>query len=813
MWAWKFQGSFADYFGFSSGPKGNIQQKNGQTFFRGVPPNVSDRFYFDPSAPKSACLMLEGRLVEPAGGLSYLQLNVLSDEERVAIPCRAWPPTTRTNGARPSRHWPHPESIRTLTSPSVPYDSIAKVNYALTHLGPGAGDFVTLVENDARNKACGVSDGDPIQMHIIQLTSNLYAGALLPLEDPNNLLSEQLDILYTESFAGNGSDFEFQWKRAQPNANGTTPTDYEHQYSLYRSEEGLTRFTIGKQGDTLPDMVDNFYAMRYRATPGSAAYAVTGDTWSDWIGPTLAEGWVQRVLNNVTPFTQRMQDLYDNPAETAISMIQQAGPPYEGDVALNQDNLTDVGLIQLYQTVLNKAESMSLTLGINNTAANQQLMLAATRLNDLFMLLGNEAYADAMDPTIGFGSDCFNSDDFSLGAIDYGALTCSLFCFDNLVPTLRDEELALLRGRSDQLAPSLQLAPTYNRLYWNFTKGITAGEVAYAVNYQILGDDPTIDQPQAAALYPQGHGDAWGHYLSALTGYYRLMRNPWFSWGTPSITPMMVGDAVVDADYYDEEKFAESAAALARTGAEVVKRTCEKAYVENDGTALAGYLDTDNNRAFGYGEWGARAGMAALYNWAAANSLLPPDVEPGSYSVLSFATNTQLACLAPSSALDFSSDFTLEFKVKPDAALQNVSGNCVLFDWHSSGATRDEAGAISLYLNPQSSNLCLQVQGLSDTLVTGFPTFDAWTHVAITYSATALELTVYLNGVSQGVFSGVLIPDATNLIDPVIILAANDSPTPFSGALSEFRIWNAIRTPSQLVTSRDGVHAPMPTGC
>ena len=618
----EFEGSFAEHFGFETGDHGDIQLKNGLTYFKGVPPNVSDRFYYDPAAPATACLKLIGRRVAPAGGISYLQLNVLSAEEREALKNLAH---DHTNDWREAVETLATNRVDTdLHSAAVPYDSRAVVNYALTHLGPGAGGYLTLIENDARNEDCGVNPGDPIQMHVVQLSSNLYAGSVLPLEDPNDLLSEQLDVLYTESFAGAGANFEFEWRRAEPNANGTTPDDYANEYLVYRREGGLTRFTIGKQGDTLPDMVNNFYVLRYRALTNTPAHAVTGDAWSAWIGPTLAEGWVQRVLNNITPFTQRMQDLYDNPAETTVSMIQQAGPPYEGDVALNQDNLNNVGLIQLYQTVLNKAESMSLTLGIDNAAANQQLMLAATRLNDLYMLLGNEAYADALDPTIGFGSDTYNGDGFTMGNVDFGALSSSLFCFDNLMPNLRDEELALLRGRSDQLAPSLHLSPTYNRLYWNFTKGITAGEVAYAMNYQIQGADATIDRPQAAVLYPQGHGDAWGHYLSALYGYYRLLRNPWFSWGTPSITPMMVDDALVDADYYDEAKFAEAAAALARTGAEIVKRTSEKAYVENGGAPLAGYADADANRAFGYGEWGARAGLAALYNWAAANSLLPP---------------------------------------------------------------------------------------------------------------------------------------------------------------------------------------------
>lgn len=798
----EFEGDFAEAFGFHSGPNGDLQMKNGKTYFNGVPPNVSDRFYFDPAAPKASCLKLAGRRVEHTGGLSYLQLNVLSDEERAVLGGLAV-------GADEEHQAIWEEAIKELAKHKVDTDDTkAVVNYAMTHMGPGAGGFVTLIENDTTNTVFGVSEGDPIQMHIIQLSTNLYAGSLLPLKDPYNLLSEQLDILYTESFAGSADDFEFEWKRAEPNANGTTPTDYVNQYRLYRSiTAGLTRFTIGKQGDTLADMVNNFYVMRYRAVTNAPAYAATSGAWSDWIMPTLAEGWVQRVVNGVTPFTQRMQDLYNNPAETHISMIQQAGVPYEGDVALNQDNLTSVGLIQLYQTVLNKAESMSLTLGINDTAANQQLMLAATRLNDLYMLLGNEAYADAMDPTVGFGSDYFNSDDFSLGAIDYGALSSSLFCFDNLMPSLRDEELALLRGRSDGLAPSLTLSPTYNRLYWNFTKGITAGEVAYAMNYQIFGEDATIDQPQAAALYPQGHGDAWGHYLSALNGYYRLMRNPYFSWGTPSISPMMVGDAVVDADYYDEEKFAESAAAMVRTGVEVVRRSCEKAYVENSGTELAGYFDEDANRAFGYGEWGARAGLSALYNWAAANSLLPQAVDPASYDFLAFATNTHLTCLKPSAKIDFTWNFTIEFKVRPDATLSAAAGLCTLFDWHAAGTNRDATGAVSIALDLPSGRLVMQVPGVDTNLCAGTPALGEWSHAAFTYAAQARCMTLFLDGVQQGVYSNVVMRDIFAATNAVICLAASDSPVPFSGKLSEFRIWNAVRTQAELVAARDGVSA------
>ena len=143
-------------------------------------------------------------------------------------------------------------------------------------------------------------------------------------------------------------------------------------------------------------MVNTYYAVRYRAKDAnSPAYAAMGDAWSEWTNPpALAEGWVQRVLNNVTPFAQRMRDLAEHEAETPVSMIVQAGKPYEGDVALNQDNLTSIGLIQLYETLLSKAESMSLQMGIDDPDANKQLQLAVVRLADLYNTLGDEAYID-----------------------------------------------------------------------------------------------------------------------------------------------------------------------------------------------------------------------------------------------------------------------------------------------------------------------------------------------------------------------------------------------------------------------------------
>jgi hypothetical protein len=61
------------------------------------------------------------------------------------------------------------------------------------------------------------------------------------------------------------------------------------------------------------------------------------------------------------------------------------------------------------------------------------------RLSDLYMLLGNEAYADTSEPTIAFGTD----------SGQYGNEASTIHCVQNQTATLLKEELALLGGRDD----------------------------------------------------------------------------------------------------------------------------------------------------------------------------------------------------------------------------------------------------------------------------------------------------------------------------------------------------------------------------
>ncbi|MDY5954106.1 MAG: hypothetical protein SPK06_01575 [Kiritimatiellia bacterium] len=656
--------------GIKVGSGGNATLRGGRYYFTDLPPSISSRVSLDTTADLTNCLKIAGLKESNPGGVELLYLNILNPEERQILSNlfdhRAW----KLAVAQLAPKRVSPNTPIALSPQEERIDYAPRDHYAL--FTPGATNIITLIENDATNALLNVSDADPISMHLIKVVPKYYTARTLTREDPYNLLSQQLSIIYGEDFAGDATAYTFEWRQCLPHADGTVPTQFDDEYQAkFPLTNGLTRFTIGQQGDTLANMVNTYYTVRYRAaSTNSPAYATMGFQWSDWsTPPALAEGWVQRVLNNVTPFSQRMRDLAENEAETPVSMIRQAGAPYEGDIALNQENLKSAGLIQLYETILSKAETMSLSLGINDDAANKQLQLAVARLADLYNLLGDEAYADALNPTIGFGGD-FSANDKYL-PLDYGSLSSSLFCFDNQVPTLLDEELALLRGRSGENAPSTQLSPYYNRLIWNFTRGMSAGEVAYAVNYDISGNQTgLIDYQQAAEMYPQGHGDAYGHYLSALSGYYRLLRNPCFSWGKPAMGEMVVADAVVNVDYYDEASFAKAACNVATVAKEVVERTALKAYREQGAASGAGYLDSDSTRAFGYGEWASRGGFGALCNWAVANSILPPEPTSGTcfryfFSEVSDAIEAELDPSAQQLLKGSTSPWCVEFSICP----------------------------------------------------------------------------------------------------------------------------------------------------
>jgi len=374
-------------------------------------------------------------------------------------------------------------------------------------------------------------------------------------------------------------------------------------------------------GNPLLLFTDNFFTMRYRAKDPSSI--VSGDRVSEWTQPVLVESWVKRVLDGINPFNQRQTDLYNNPISTDVSFLTQAGTRWEGDVALNLDNIDSFGLIEIYETVLNRVKAQSIDADINDAAVNNTLLLVAGYLNDLYMTLGNEAYDDAQNPTIQIDGDVDSSD-----------ISSARFSFEGQVRTLVEETLGLLRGRDDFFATSIQVSPAYNRLYWNYTNGISSGEPIYAVNYNIKeksggpNANGVLDAADAQYLFPQGHGDAYGHYLSAVTGYYKLLNSDSFTW-VPNTESVSVLGQTVQIDYFDERKFTAAAAALARTGVDIVDFTARDNHLDGEEHGWSHLGDrrynsaTGNTRAWGTDEWSSRVYQGAYFNWLSANAMLP----------------------------------------------------------------------------------------------------------------------------------------------------------------------------------------------
>lgn len=420
--------------------------------------------------------------------------------------------------------------------------------------------------------------------------------------------------------------------------NTVSPSTQEAEDGDVTANGVLAKNRLTIEGQSLFTLTDNYFIYRYRAVDEShdAYEDMPGGGWSNWTEPQLAEGWIKRALGGINPFEQRMKDLYSNSVNTDVSLVTQAGKRWEGDVALNLQNINNYGLIEIYETILRRGKNLSIegNPGINYGPANDALLLAAGYLNDLYMILGNEAYADAQNSTIAYGTDS--------GAL--GDTASAQFAFKGQLASVLDEELTLLRGRDDFLAPGTRVTPVFNRLIWNYTRGIASGEVVYALNYNIkdLTGDGTVNAADAAKAFPQGHGDAYGHYLMALKNYYSLLWNPNFSW-IPRIEAVLVLGKPVSVDYLDERKFAGAAAAWARTTAQTLDLTYRQSYdpgakgtsVDEGGDEAPipptwAHFDnvrsnsrTSVTRNWGVDNWAVRGGQGAFFHWLSASAMLP----------------------------------------------------------------------------------------------------------------------------------------------------------------------------------------------
>ena len=544
---------------------------------------------------------------------------------------------------------------------------------------PPQSTYITIAENNRSEL-----DGAPISLHIIQIIPDRYRGAIKVIESADPF-SEKVTLQHNGEFGANTKDLYYEWwiRDAAPLGVINNPADREirpdgslkesdpttgqslwQQYlpkaraedsDLNENEKRLGNHTIVFEGRPDVTLADKLVLMRYRHktesnwtlvpfefTDATTAWkpgniAPTTNAPFQWAGaanspqiqasgeklyiPQLVMGWVKRVLDRINPYEARYTDFFSNESPALYSsQIQIAGGPFAGKVALNPDKrvIENVGLIELYETVLARAKELSIDNSSNPVSTdgiNQAILLAATRLAVLYELLAREAYSDAQDSTIAV-------DDGDGGWMTNVAP--SVHAFENFEATLLHEELSLLRGTDFRKS-----YPVFNRMFWNFAKGL--GEAAYTVNYNIYDEntDGFINEDDARALYPQGHGDAWGHFLSALGMHYELLQQPVFRWNSRSELYSIMQN-VLEVDYLDEQTFAKLAAGKAIAGRDIVRNTYRLNYTQDPDGQWQGYTDgNDPARAWGVSEWSHRAGQGAYFDWAVANALLPLEASDG----------------------------------------------------------------------------------------------------------------------------------------------------------------------------------------
>lgn len=340
----------------------------GKTYFPNLPPHLAERFLFDPVRGTKGSLVFKGEFKNELFGEKYLLLNVLAGSDLATVK-NLCPSTDTENKSK----WDTAvaglaASVETFfENPSVPGQFIVNTNtgvtvtrgvseliaitndntavdsYALSAAGPGQG-YVSVIVGDG---AAFTPAGEPVSMYVLRVTGSLYRGEIKVLPSANPL-NELITFEHTADLGGQFADYDYEWKIAPP-VDGFPPvTDATmSRYQALTNGTDIKRYTLGGSG--IQTLVDNWLVMRYR--PKNAAHPLLNQ-WSEWSAPQLAEGWIKRVLAAINPFGQRVTDLYNNSVSTEVSLLTQAGKRYEGDIALNMENINNYGLIEIYETVL-----------------------------------------------------------------------------------------------------------------------------------------------------------------------------------------------------------------------------------------------------------------------------------------------------------------------------------------------------------------------------------------------------------------------------------------------------------------------------
>ena len=606
---------------------------NNQTFFPGLPPHLRHQFYFQ--SPHG--LRFRGRFIDEGGRVSarpasegdaFVLMNVLDASAMASIRrtlVGEGPDFNEFRAALGALVQAAAAPLEIFPAKEGGEEAQAADGLALSATASGEHGYVTIVSG---NDKAAKDAGDPVSVHVLRVSRELEVGRVIVIPHTNPF-AEEVYVRHSGDFSGSADRYEFDWRMVAAVGDTTPlggPGDWPRLLPRDRDDpSGNARLIKGKD-----QFAAQLVAVRYRLRSDPQRGGVPGE-WSAFTDSQRIGSWLDRVVKGVNVFDDYLSDFRNAKPDAVVSAVSRVGPRYRGAVPLNVDALSRLGLIEVYETVFRRGKALGLDLGVNDNGLNESLQTFAGRLSDLYLILGDEAYADAVDPTIALPSG-----DWSQITLPGGDLRA----FYNQTGSLLHEELALLRGVATR---NTRQAPEYNRLKWELSDTLQSS--LYMANYGPFEDKEGLDLGErsdpfyaAKKVYPQGHGDAYGHYLMALKVYYQLLSHPNFGWKTGR-NQDSIGGRIVDLDYYDERKIAQVAVARARTGFATMDLTHRFGYApgaegwlsltrqfpgpEQHNPQLKRQLDA----AWGAADWASRSGQGAYFDWVTANALLPATAE------------------------------------------------------------------------------------------------------------------------------------------------------------------------------------------
>ena len=587
-----------------------------KTFFAELPPHLRHQLYYDHT---NKTLAFRGRYMKgdgkdgekmhdaPGGGAEYVLMNVISEADAKMIK------DVLEDDGQPLLKAAVEKLVEKVAEPIVLASESVSEKIALATIGPQFTGFVSYVENDSKS-----AKQEP-RVRLLRVSKDFEPGKVIVIKH-SNPFADQVYIRHSGDFGGYSDEYEFRWEYAK-----TVEAPKDEDWEIFSDKDKVAELLEGEE-----QLADRRVRTRFRRKDSD-------EEWSTPTKPSLVEGWLKRVVDGVNAFDSVLADFRRETPGLTVSALEKAGVRYRGATPLTPEAAEKLGLIEVYETVYRSGK----TLGIE--FMQQEMQTFAGRLADLYLTLADDAYADAADPTLMVR---VNEGD------GMARMDTSRHAFVNQTATLLEEELALLRGIGGN-TEAVRTAPAHNRLRWNFTDD--AAQALYVEHYGIGkreedvnsasdGQNISLDERAAQKKYPQGHGDAYGHYLTALKVYYGLLRDESFRWTPGPIFKEIYGETL-EVDYFDERKLSQAAVGRARTGLDVIDLTHKRDWgdaepgflhltreMEADPQPLEGQKDPPA-LFWGLGDWASRAGQGAYLDWVMMNALVPNEA-PRSHELL-----------------------------------------------------------------------------------------------------------------------------------------------------------------------------------